>query len=87
MSAGTAPSKQNFSDYIEQVMTQVRAKNPAGPVPPGSGYSESLRLVPRRPEYRDARILERVVDPGVLMFAFPGSMIEQIRSTADSASR
>src|SRR5437660_2956345 len=77
MSAGTlTPSETRISgDYIEQVMAQVKAKNPGetefhqavGEV------VESLALVlDRHPEYRSAKILERIVEPErVLMFRVP----------------
>ena len=77
MSAGTlTPSETRISgDYIEQVMAQVKAKNPAEPEfhQAVQEVFESLRLVlQRHPEYRDARILERVVEPErVLMFRVP----------------
>jgi len=62
MSAGTlTPSETRISgDYIEQVMSQVKAKNPAEPEfhQAVEEVFESLRLVlQRHPEYRDARIL------------------------------
>src|SRR5215471_7597974 len=77
MSSGTlTPSETRVSgDYIEQVMTQVKAKNPAEPEfhQAVQEVFESLRLVlQRHPEYREARILERVVEPErVLMFRVP----------------
>src|SRR4249920_2206929 len=77
MSAGTlTPSETRISgDYIEQVMAQVKAKNPAEPEfhQAVQEVFDSLRLVlQRHPEYRDARILERVVEPErVLMFRVP----------------
>ena len=77
MSAGTlTPSDARLSgDYIEQVLAQVKAKNPAEPEfhQAVQEVFESLRLVlQRHPEYRDARILERVVEPErVIMFRVP----------------
>src|SRR5690349_12524229 len=77
MSAGTlTPSETRVSgDYIEQVMTQVKAKNPAEPEfhQAVQEVFESLRLVlQRHPEYREAKILERIVEPErVLMFRVP----------------
>ena len=77
MSAGTlTPSDARLSgDYIEQVLAQVKAKNPAEPEfhQAVQEVLESLRLVLQRyPEYRDARILERVVEPErVIMFRVP----------------
>jgi len=77
MSAGTlTPSETRVSgDYIEQVMAQVKAKNPAEPEfhQAVQEVFDSLRLVlQRHPEYREAKILERVVEPErVLMFRVP----------------
>jgi len=77
MSASTlTPSETRVSnDYIEQVMTQVKAKNPAEPEfhQAVQEVFDSLRLVlQRHPEYREARILERVVEPErVIMFRVP----------------
>jgi glutamate dehydrogenase (NADP+) len=77
MSVGTlTPSDTKVSDdYIEQVMAQVRAKNPAEPEfhQAVQEVFESLRLVlQRHPEYREARILERIVEPErVIMFRVP----------------
>src|ERR1700747_3026847 len=77
MSAGTlTPSDTRISgDYIEQVMAQVKAKNPAEPEfhQAVQEVFDSLRLVlQRHPEYREAKILERIVEPErVLMFRVP----------------
>ena len=77
MSAGTlTPSETRISgDYIEQVMAHVKAKNPAEPEfhQAVQEVFDSLRLVlQRHPEYREARILERVVEPErVMMFRVP----------------
>src|SRR5215510_9289085 len=77
MSAGTlTPTETRVSDdYIEQVLTQVKAKNPAEPEfhQAVQEVFDSLRLVlQRHPEYREARILERIVEPErVLMFRVP----------------
>src|SRR5499425_3410823 len=77
MSAGTlTPSDTRISgDYIEQVMAQVKAKNPAEPEfhQAVQEVFDSLRLVlQRHPEYREARILERIVEPErVIMFRVP----------------
>src|SRR6476660_7821075 len=77
MSAGilTPRGVKSAGDYIEEVMAQVKAKNPAEPEfhQAVQEVFESLRLVlQRHPEYRDARILERVVEPErVLMFRVP----------------
>jgi glutamate dehydrogenase (NADP+) len=77
MSAGTlTPSDARVSgDYIEQVLTQVMAKNPAEPEfhQAVQEVFESLRpVLQRHSEYREARILERVVEPErVVMFRVP----------------
>jgi glutamate dehydrogenase (NADP+) len=77
MSAGAlTPSETKVSgDYMEQVITQVKSKNPAEPEfhQAVQEVFESLRLVlQRHPEYREARILERIVEPErVLMFRVP----------------
>ena len=76
MSAGIMPPEVKTSgDYIEQVMAQVKAKNPAEPEfhQAVQEVLESLRLVlQKHPEYREARILERIVEPErVLMFRVP----------------
>src|SRR5512144_1783278 len=76
MSAGimTPPIKAPGA-YINEVMTKVKAKNPAEPEfhQAVQEVFDSLRLVlQRHPEYREARILERVVEPErVLMFRVP----------------
>src|ERR1700693_2753772 len=77
MSQGTrTPSDTRISgDYIEQVMAQVKAKNPAEPEfhQAVQEVFESLRLVlQKHPEYGAARILERIVEPErVIMFRVP----------------
>jgi glutamate dehydrogenase (NADP+) len=62
-------------DYIEQVMTQVKSKNPAEPEfhQAVQEVLESLRLVlQKHGEYRSAKILERIVEPErVIMFRVP----------------
>jgi glutamate dehydrogenase (NADP+) len=74
MSAGilTPPAT---GDYIEEVMNTVKAKNPAEPEfhQAVQEVFESLRLVlQRHSEYRDARILQRMVEPErVIMFRVP----------------
>jgi glutamate dehydrogenase (NADP+) len=74
MSAGilTPPTT---GDYIEQVMNTVKAKNPAEPEfhQAVQEVFESLRLVlQKHSEYRDARILQRMVEPErVIMFRIP----------------
>ena len=62
-------------DYIDDVMKQVKAKNPAEPEFHQSVQEvlDSLRLVLRKhSEYRSARLLERIVEPErVIMFRVP----------------
>ncbi|MGA7673503.1 MAG: NADP-specific glutamate dehydrogenase [Rhizomicrobium sp.] len=68
---GKAPQ----ADYIDDVMNQVKAKNPAEPEfhQAVQEVLDSLRLVLRRhPEYQSGRILERIVEPErVIMFRVP----------------
>src|SRR5246500_5992395 len=77
MSAGTLPPSDTriSGDYIDQVMTQVKAKNPAEPEfhQAVREVFDSLRLVlQKHPEYRSAKILERITEPErVLMFRVP----------------
>jgi len=77
MSAGilTPPGIKIPGDYIENVLHIVKAKNPAEPEfhQAVQEVFESLRLVlAKHPEYRSARILERIVEPErVLMFRVP----------------
>ena len=75
VSTVTPSETRTSADYIEQVMTQVKAKNPAEPEfhQAVQEVFDSLRLVlQRHPEYREARILERVVEPErVIMFRVP----------------
>jgi glutamate dehydrogenase (NADP+) len=75
MSAGILTPPAVKGDYIEQVMNTVKAKNPAEPEfhQAVQEVFESLRLVlQKHSEYRDARILERMVEPErVIMFRVP----------------
>jgi len=77
MSAGimTPPGIKVPGDYIEGVLNSVRGKNPAEPEfhQAVQEVFESLRLVlAKHPEYRSARILERIVEPErVIMFRVP----------------
>ena len=77
MSAGIMPPPgiKAPGDYIEEVMNQVKAKNPAEPEfhQAVQEVFESLRLVlTKHPEYKAARILERIVEPErVVMFRVP----------------
>ena len=74
MSVMTPPNVRT-GDYIEEVLTTVKAKNPAEPEfhQAVQEVLESLRLVlQRHPEYRSAKILERIIEPErVLMFRVP----------------
>src|SRR5215470_17703896 len=69
------PKKHAASDYIDQIINLVKAKNPAEPEfhQAVAEVLESLRLVlDRHPEYQEARILERITEPErVLMFRVP----------------
>ena len=64
-----------MSAYVDELMAQVKAKNPAQPEfhQAVEEVAESLDLVlERHPEYRSAKILERIVEPErVLMFRVP----------------
>ena len=75
MSAGILTPPTSTGDYIEQVMNSVKAKNPAEPEfhQAVQEVFESLRLVlQKHSEYREARILERMVEPErVIMFRVP----------------
>jgi glutamate dehydrogenase (NADP+) len=75
MSVMTPPGIKNPGDYIEDVLTTVKAKNPAEPEfhQAVQEVLDSLRLVlQRHPEYRSAKILERITEPErVLMFRVP----------------
>jgi len=71
----TATGSKRPSAYVEALMTDVRAKNPAEPEFHQAVFevADSLALVlERHPEYRHARILERIIEPErVLMFRVP----------------
>src|SRR5262252_3394984 len=71
----TPPGVKTPADYIESVMISVKAKNPAEPEfhQAVQEVFDSLRLVlSRRPEYRAAHLLERIVEPErVIMFRVP----------------
>ena len=63
------------SGYVRDLLSEVKAKNPAEPEfhQAVTEVFESLDpVLERRPEYRSARILERIVEPErVLMFRVP----------------
>ena len=71
----TPPGVRTSGDYLEEVMLLVKAKNPAEPEfhQAVQEVFDSLRLVlAKRPEYRAAKILERIVEPErVIMFRVP----------------
>ena len=64
-----------MKDYIEALMADVKAKNPAEPEfhQAVQEVVESLALVlEKHPEYRNAKILERIIEPErVIMFRVP----------------
>jgi glutamate dehydrogenase (NADP+) len=64
-----------MSDYVSSLMAEVKAKNPAEPEfhQAVEEVAESLALVlQRHPEYRSAKILERIIEPErVVMFRVP----------------
>jgi len=64
-----------MSDYVKEVIEQVKAKNPAEPEfhQAVEEVLKSLSLVlDKHPEYRKAKILERIVEPErVVMFRVP----------------
>jgi glutamate dehydrogenase (NADP+) len=64
-----------MSDYVKNLIAQVKAKNPAEPEfhQAVQEVTESLELVlERHPEYRSAKILERMVEPErVVIFRVP----------------
>ena len=64
-----------MSDYVKELMAMVKAKNQAEPVfhQAVQEVADSLSLVlERHPEYRTARILERIVEPErVIVFRVP----------------
>jgi glutamate dehydrogenase (NADP+) len=64
-----------MSDYVKDLMAEVKAKHPAQPEfhQAVQEVAESLDLVlERHPEYRSAKILERIIEPErVLIFRVP----------------
>ncbi len=64
-----------MSNYVTDLMVQVKAKNPAEPEfhQAVQEVAESLDLVlERHPEYRSAKILERIIEPErVILFRVP----------------
>src|SRR5512134_2603108 len=64
-----------MSEYVDGLLNDIRAKNPHEPeyLQAVAEVMESLELVlDRHPEYRQARIVERIVEPErVIMFRVP----------------
>ncbi len=64
-----------MADYVQSLMSEVKAKNPAEPEFHQAVHevAESLVLVlDRHPEYRSAKILERIIEPErVILFRVP----------------
>jgi glutamate dehydrogenase (NADP+) len=64
-----------MSDYVKDLMAQVKAKNPAEPEfhQAVQEVAESVAVVlDKHPKYREAKILERIIEPErVLMFRVP----------------
>ncbi len=64
-----------MSDYVNEFMAMVKAKNPAEPEFHQAVYEVVLSLavvLEKHPEYRAAKILERIVEPErLLMFRVP----------------
>jgi glutamate dehydrogenase (NADP+) len=65
----------SVKDYVQQVLVQIRAKNPAEPEFHQATQEVFDSLVPvleRHPEYRSAKLLERISEPErVIMFRVP----------------
>ncbi|MBU1098610.1 MAG: NADP-specific glutamate dehydrogenase [Ignavibacteriae bacterium HGW-Ignavibacteriae-2] len=64
-----------MSNYVDDLMAEVKAKNPSEPEFHQAVHevAESLTLVlERHPEYRQAKILERIIEPErVILFRIP----------------
>ena len=73
--AVAAPAPHHSDDYIATLMQGVRMKNPAEPEFHQAVFevAQSVRLVlDRHPEYRAAKILERIIEPErVILFRVP----------------
>jgi len=65
----------DMSNYVDDLMAEVKAKNPSEPEFHQAVHevAESLTLVlERHPEYRQAKILERIIEPErVILFRIP----------------
>ena len=64
-----------MTDFVASLMSEVQAKNPAEPEfhQAVREVAESLEIVlDRHPEYRSAKILERIIEPErVILFRVP----------------
>ena len=64
-----------MSDYVQSLMSEVKAKNPAQPefLQAVEEVAESLDVVlDKHPEYRSAKVLERIIEPErVILFRVP----------------
>ena len=63
----SAATTKGTADYVNEVLTSVRAKNPAEPEFHQAVQEVLESLGPalsKHPEYQKARILERMVEPG-----------------------
>jgi glutamate dehydrogenase (NADP+) len=62
-------------DYVQDVVTQIRAKNPAEPEfhqAVTEVFESLIPVIERHPEFRSAKLLERIAEPErVLMFRVP----------------
>ena len=71
----STPAAKGAGEYIDRIMALVKSKNPAEPEfhQAVQEVLDSLKLVlVKRPEYRAARLLERLVEPErVLIFRVP----------------
>jgi len=69
------PGEAKTSDYVKELMATVKAKNPAEPEfhQAVQEVAESLDVVlQKRPEYRKAKILERIIEPErIILFRVP----------------
>src|SRR5512142_1264266 len=71
----TGPGQGKASQYVQDLMAAVKAKNPAEPEfhQAVQEVAESLDVVlQKRPEYRKAKVLERIIEPErLIMFRVP----------------
>jgi glutamate dehydrogenase (NADP+) len=74
-STNTTTQEAEMSEYVRNLMAEVKAKNPAEPEfhQAVEEVAESLSIVlDRHPEYRAAKILERILEPErILTFRVP----------------